>query len=323
MERKNSKKIPKEQLLLSLDRLTRFKPTADKYARVFNDIVNRYSSENIKTLSPQEVCARATDIFNSSAGFEGTCTHLEEMLKEEERATFFQDEESEKYLKTRLNIAPLAAFLASNDARKEMPLNLKRLVLSFKNPNIPPEVLREKYSLRWPLEKIILCEGATEEILLEELAKCAGYDFCKNGVYLLGAGGKNQVARKYYKMLNEVRLPIFILLDSDAKETEKLIAPKLRACDALYLIKGGEFEDILPESLIVRTLNAHFKNYIQCTNQDFDKTLPQSKNLKEIFRQKGYGDFKKCEFAKILKTHIQKEELDGELFEIIKMIAAL
>ena len=33
------KKLKKEQLLISIDRLTRFKPTEEKYLRVFKDII--------------------------------------------------------------------------------------------------------------------------------------------------------------------------------------------------------------------------------------------------------------------------------------------
>ena len=36
------KKITKEFLLISLDRLTRFKLTKDKYERVFSDIINKF-----------------------------------------------------------------------------------------------------------------------------------------------------------------------------------------------------------------------------------------------------------------------------------------
>lgn len=311
-----TKKIPTEQLLLSLDRLTRFKPTSEKYKRVFSDIVNKYSVYNAASLSTEELCTIAVEIFNTSYEEEDSAKTL---INDDVRY-FYQDGESEKYLDARLNIGPLLKHIDNNSAQ-----NLKKLLYQHKYPEKSAKHLREQFSLRFPIEKIVLCEGATEEILLEELAKTLGYDFSKEGVFLLGAGGKNQVARKYYKMADEVKLPVFILLDSDAEETERLIAPKLRECDRVYVIEKGEFEDILPEKLLVRAINSHFKHQSQCTICEFDKSLPMSKNLKEVFRQKGFGDFKKSEFAKILKQHIKSEELESgnELKKIVDLIKAL
>lgn len=49
---------------------------------------------------------------------------------------------------------------------------------------------RFKNSLRFPVEKVVIAEGATEETLLPEFAKRCGYDFDKEGIYVLSAGGK-------------------------------------------------------------------------------------------------------------------------------------
>ena len=69
-------------------------------------------------------------------------------------------------------------------------------------------------------------------------------DFDKNGIKLIGAGGKNQVAKLYCNLKNDLKIPIFILLDADAKTTAEQIKPILRESDKIYVIKHGEFEDI-------------------------------------------------------------------------------
>jgi predicted ATP-dependent endonuclease of OLD family len=179
-------------------------------------------------------------------------------------------------------------------------------------------------ALKYPIEKIVLCEGITEEILLGEFAKKINYDFDKNGIFLIGAGGKNQVARKYYKMVEEIKLPIFILLDYDAINTKDLILPKLRKKDSVYLIKEGEFEDIIPRKLILNTINNSFKNSAQIQEKDFDKSIPTVKNLKEIYRINGLGDFSKADFAKNVKTNLfDKKQVSEELEAIIKEIKNL
>jgi len=311
------RKITHKEILLCLDRLTRFKHTLEKYPRVFLNIISKYSDADPKVMMAEEICTLAQKILSDSLDSQES-TELFKLHKQEEENSYFQNEESLKYLQNELEIGGVLKYI-----EEDSPLNLKRLKVQYANPNVSPRELREKYLLKYPVEKVILCEGATEEILLEEIARVLGYDFNKYGIHLIGAGGKNQVARKYYKMKNEVRLPIFILLDSDAVETKKIIENKLRANDKIYIIKKGEFEDILPQKLILRALNSHFKNQRQCEEEDFNQSLKMTKNLKEVFRLNGFGDFKKSDFAKLLKAHIKKEELDGEILEIIKQIKNL
>lgn len=82
--------------------------------------------------------------------------------------------------------------------------------------------------LLFPVKKVILCEGITEEILLPEFARLCNYDFKENGIYVISAGGKNQVVKYFYKFAQNLKLPVFILLDNDAKENLEEIIPKLR-----------------------------------------------------------------------------------------------
>ncbi len=318
------KSIDIEYLTLCLDRLTRFKPSFDKYFRVFNDILNKFDLTHADKKSCEETAKAACAIFNDSVSefnnkkYDKFFNHL---LQKEERHTFFQNSQSETLICSPLNIEGLLDVIKN---KKNLPLNLKRLVEILKNKEKDPVTLRKELALKYPLEKIVLTEGITEEILLGEFAKKINYDFDKNGIHLIGAGGKNQVAKKYYKMVEEIKLPIFVLLDYDAAHTKDLILPKLRKDDFIYVIDHGEFEDIIPKKLILDTINNHFKNSAAVSEKDFTKNVATVKNLKEIYRINGLGHFNKADFAKNIRANLaKKDQISKELSEIIEKIKNL
>lgn len=300
------KKIPKNYIKVCIDRLTRFKSPNEKYERVFYDILNKFLISDSKghfteSLSVDELCNMVSEIFNSSIPYEYD-SFLSDILFKEEQNAFKLDEDEIKFLNTKLNLTGAIRYLMDEFM---LPLNLERLKKLELNRNLPTAKLRQKYSLLHPVNKVILTEGATEEILLSKFAAYLGYDFNKEGVLVLGAGGKNQVARKYYKMIDTLKLPIFILLDSDAIETRELILTKLRPQDRVYLIKTGEFEDILPLQLIIKAINDNFSNNLHCFESDFDPNIKMTKNLHNLFKSKGFGEYKKAEFAKMIKNYLE------------------
>ena len=65
------KQISKEQLIISIDRLTRFKPTFEKYFRVFSDLVisnliePKLKKTDLIQLEPEKLCFIAQTIINS------------------------------------------------------------------------------------------------------------------------------------------------------------------------------------------------------------------------------------------------------------------
>lgn len=307
------KKLPIDYLVLCLDRLTRFKPTIDKYRRVFYDILNKFvindTSQPFDFDHIENVVEVVSNVINNSLSDD--CEndfYINNLIIDFENEAFFQDDESRKFLNNKINYKKIFCEIKKQDeVMKNLPDNLLWLILKNDDRMAVPKDLREKFSLKFPVEKVILCEGATEEILLPEFAKICGYDFKKNGVYLLGAGGKNQVGRKYLKMLEEIKLPIFILLDSDAVEIEEIISDKLRKSDDIYLIKNGEFEDILPKKLMIEAINFNFSNEHKCFECDFDDEIKMAKNLELTFKLKGFGDFKKPEFANIIKNYLNFE----------------
>jgi hypothetical protein len=263
------KKIPPEYLALCVDRLTRFKPTREKYERVFSDIINKFASKETREgINSIEDMVLTVEIIINNSGATGGFSAA---VKAFERETFFQDIESEKFLNNKINF-----------------------------PYAPKKI-----------KKVILCEGATEETLLPALAKKCGCNI--EETYILGAGGKNRAGRKYLKMLEEVRLPIFVLLDSDATEIKSAIMTKKRDIDRIYLIEKGEFEDVLPKDLIIEAINFHFSNELACSAADFEDGLKMTKNIELIFRTKGLGDFKKAAFAKMVENYLLKHP--GEKFD--------
>jgi len=264
MRESRFKKIPPDYLALCFDRLTRFKPTREKYERVFGDIINKFASKEMREgINSTEDMVLAVETIMNESGAAGEFGAAARVFEHE---TFFQSDESEKFLNNKINF-----------------------------PYAPKKI-----------EKVILCEGATEEILLPVLAEKCG--FGTEGIYILGAGGKNQTGQKYLKMIEEIRLPIFVLLDSDAVEIKEAIGAKKRDIDRVYLIEEGEFEDILPKDLIIQALNSHFKDGYKCRAEDFKDDFKMSKNLEEIFKINGFGDFKKAAFALIIKNFITNND---------------
>ena len=66
------KNLTKEQLIISFDRLTRFKNTKDKYFRVFSDIIlsnliePSYKKSELLNIPAKDITHTAVEIINSS-----------------------------------------------------------------------------------------------------------------------------------------------------------------------------------------------------------------------------------------------------------------
>ena len=232
-----------------------------------------------------------------------------------------------KYENDIFNLSPEANILLDNNIHyadaselinKNMANNLKWLKLLSKEKDF-----RKELSLHFPVEKVVIAEGITEETLLLVFAKHLDYDFDKYGVQMISAGGKNQVVKLFYKLAEQLKIPVLILLDADAYDNKMQILPKLRTCDKIHIIEHGEFEDILPKSLILNTLNDLFLNFNSVNKNEFTEDR-MVKNLEEIFKQKGMHDFQKAEFAKSVSKHIfSKNDISQEIEYIINEIKSL
>lgn len=318
------KPLTKNQILISIDRLTRFKNTEIKYLRVFRDIITsnliepKYKKSELELMDYEKIKDLAEYIINYS--LLSMQKNLEEdylinqRLYDYENKIFEQDENTEKLLKNKINYKACLDFIT-----EDSPVNLKWLKSLETSINLQES--RFKYNLKFPIEKVIIAEGATEETLLPEFAKLCNYDFEKEGIYVISAGGKNQVVKLYYSLVETLKLPIFVLLDKDAKENLEEIKPKLRPQDKIHLLNCGEFEDLLPVELIRKTLDYELKNISILEKEKLDETTPKVKYLEEVFKNRGMHEFKKVEFAQMVKRNIKTEaDISPEVIDIIEEI---
>lgn len=323
---KNSKVKPltKSQIIISIDRLTRFKNTETKYLRVFKDILTqnliepKFKKTDLEKMDYSELMNWAEFVINYSLEMAGLTLENDYLINQRllnyENSVFENNKNVQELLNNKINYKACLSYID-----EKSPKNL----LWLKNLEISSDIRKSRFdnSLRFPVEKVVIAEGATEETLLPEFAKRCGYDFDKEGIYVLSAGGKNQVVKLYYQLVESLKLPIFVLLDKDAKENLEEIQPKLRDIDKIHLLDCGEFEDLLPIKLVERTLDYELKNISMLEKEKLNEDIPRVKFLEEVFKTRGMHEFKKVEFAQMVKKNIKYEEdISPEVVEIIDEI---
>lgn len=318
------KNLTFEQIKISFDRLTRFKYTEDKYLRVFKDVIlsnliePKYKRKDLDEMPYSKLKELAEYIFNISLNSLSEVNEnsliINKKIKEYENSVFNLSSDVNILLDNNINYDALVDILP-NDLLPNNLIWLKSLKLGGN--------LREIEGIKFPIEVVVITEGITEEILLPVFADNLGLNFDKKGIQVISAGGKNQVVKLVYTLSEQLKIPMFVLLDNDAKSNYEQILPKLRKFDKIHLLNHGEFEDILPKELILKTLNDYFKNLnIIDVNEFEDERMV--KNLEEIFKKKGFHEFKKAEFAQLVKEHIsEKEDLSGEIKSIIDELKSL
>lgn len=311
------KSLSKQQIIISLDRLTRFKNTEEKYLRVFSDIISsnliepKLKKNEIKGMPYSEIVKIINKIFLQTLktlNLEKTNNYeINNLLFNYENNTFKLSEETKQLLKNKIDYKALLSLLDD-----DLPCNLVWL------KNITKSDVRNQYSTKFPIEKVILVEGITEEILLPRFGKIYGYDFDKEGIAILPAGGKNQSVKVFYELSETLKLPIIVLFDKDAIENAKEIEPKLRKGDKIHILKCGEFEDTLSLNHIKRTLNQIFKNYYTFSISQLKTDLPMTKTLDFLFKECN-SEFKKADFAHNLSENIKPEDVTERIKEILDL----
>lgn len=310
------KKLSEKQIIISIDRLTRFKPTEEKYLRVFKDIIvsnliePKIKKNELNNLDYTTLRDMAVEIFNSSFESNSNDFSINKILQDYENEVFVNNKNVNILLDNKLDYKSAIKLLNNTEA-----LNLKWLMSLNKNDTNKSE--RQEKGFLFPIESVVIVEGITEEILLPQFAKILGFDLLKNGIKIIPAGGKNQVVKLYYSLSEELKLPIFVLLDKDAIENVNTINKKLRKSDSVYLLNSGEFEDLLTKPLILKTINSDLKNFATVSIEDISKDEPMVKILEEIFKEKGLHEFKKAEFAHLVKQQISTE---NDISDEIKLI---
>ena len=319
------KPLTADRLIISFDRLTRFKDYEQKYLRVFRDIVAeslifpKFKKSDLECFDYEDLKNLAVFIINSSLNKSVKPDYsINSRLKEYELSVFDCGKNSVKLLDNKINYSALISVLPD----KNIPNNLKWLKLLSDIKYTPNE--SHLLGIKYPIEKLVICEGITEEILLPEFAKLLDYDFDRNGVHIISAGGKNQVVKLFYRLANIVKIPVFILLDSDAGKNRDEIIPKLKDKDKIYVLKDGEFEDILPVELIEKSLKYSIKNISESPVEHFNKADGTVHYLEEFYKSRGAHEFKKAEFAHIVKENISgREDVSDEFKNIIDKIRYL
>ena len=308
-----------KELTVSIDRLTRFKNPEEKYLRVFKEIIlsnliePKFKKKDLDIMDYGSIKSFAQKIINESlAEIADTAENsliINKKLFEYENNTFNISGDAKLLIDNEINYDAFLSLINENSVQ-----NLKWL-FSLKSSDI--KGARQKY----PIEKVVLVEGITEEILLPVFGKICEFDFDTAGVQVVSAGGKNQVVKLFYKFSEQLKIPIFVLLDSDAKDNYEQIKLKMRSFDRIHILKCGEFEDILPLNLIKRTLNDYFINL----NSISDEELSNERmvvNLEEIFKRKGFHEFKKSEFAQLIKSQVNSvSDVSEEIKEVISQIS--
>ena len=321
------KDLTKEKIIISIDRLTRFKNPQIKYKRVFTDILTtcliepKLKKSEIENLSPLDLKNIAVLILNhsidniSNTGDENYI--INQKLLEYENLTFIISKETEILLDNKIKYNKCLDLINNTS-----PKNLLWLKELCNNTNIIE--CRKNLALKFPITKVILVEGITEEILLPKFSQIYNFDFNKEGIYIISAGGKNQVVKLYYELVEQLKIPIFVLLDNDAVENCIQIQQKLRQKDKLHKIKSGEFEDLLPLNLIKKTLNYELNNISMLEQNTLEKDLPKVKILEEIFKTRGLHEFKKADFAQSVNINITDiNDISEEIKEIFDEIKKL
>lgn len=320
------KPLTTEQLVISADRLTRFKYTETKYLRVFKEIITgnliepKYKKSELDKMEYDKLAVLAEYIINESLKSLGLNLDddyvINQKLYEYENEIFNLDENINKLLKNKINYKALISIFPEN-----LPVNLKWLKTLYELKF--SDAASHKAGFLFPVKKLVICEGITEETLLPEFAKLLNYDFNKNGVFVISAGGKNQVVKTFYKFVNCLKIPIFVLLDNDAAENCDEILPRLRSCDKIYRLKTGEFEDILSLKLIEKTLKYATENISLSYDEHIDKSEGMVHYLEEYFKNRGAHEFKKSEFANLVKINISGiDDVSEEFKNIISELAA-
>lgn len=310
------KLLTKEQLLISADRLTRFKDTETKYLRVFSDIIvncliePKLKKHELEELDYTQIVDLAQNIVNASLADEENDLGINQELFDYENSVFDLSENTQKLLRNKINYKALVELIPN-----DVPNNLKWLK-SLANPQKHAE------NFGYPVKKILLCEGITEETLLPVFAKICDFDLNEHGIHVISAGGKNQVVKYFYKFAECLKIPIFVLLDNDAQTNLEEIKPKLRHTDKIHLLKCGEFEDLLPNSLITKALNDATKNISIAPIEELENATSKVEFLEEFFKHRGLHEFKKAEFAQLVKRNISDaEDISEEIKEIISELS--
>ena len=327
------KYMTENYVLVSLDRLTRFKNPEIKYRRVFYDIILKHlktpslSKHKLNEMPAVEIAHIAEKIWNDSV-LKLYPYSPDSFLPKDTDALYYSitDEYTLTLMNTDLNIQSVIKNADFSAYGKSKNLNFIKILSdnNFPSNKLPLEELRKKYHSLFPVSKLVLTEGITEETVLPSFGKIMDYDFDDNGVFVLSTGGKSKVLSLYAELKYILSIPIFVLLDNDAEPVYRDVVSVLRKKDKAYLIKSGEFEDILPKKLIKKAFDYMNYDVKTASLDELSSDLGTCHALEQLWKSRGLGEFRKIHLAKSVKENISdKTDLSDEISEIIHLICEL
>ncbi|MGN0006415.1 MAG: TOPRIM nucleotidyl transferase/hydrolase domain-containing protein [Candidatus Gastranaerophilaceae bacterium] len=331
---KKYKLMTEEDILISLDRLSRFKNPEIKYVRVFYDIILKHlifpsvSKHKLDELPSSFLVDTVTEIWNNSV--ENIFGKADEDCFSLKQYDEIQYNISDSYILELMNADLKITPILKNVEEKKLPKNvlfLKKLFLNYSSDVDIVQLgdsLRYKYKTLFPIKKLILTEGITEEILLPKFAEISGYNFDENGVYILATGGKSKVLSIYAELKYVLKIPVFVLLDNDAEPVYNDIVSVLRKEDKAYLIKSGEFEDILSKDLIIKSFSDMNYDVAPAEKSEISSENGTCFALENLWKSRGLGEFRKAHFAKAASKCLNdKIFISDEIKSILDLIINL
>ena len=303
----NIKSMSINEMILALDRISRFKFPDKKLKRVYIETICTHlispalKKADIENFDNNNLAKYFTDIWNFSIKNNFGNTYKDFSLNK----NYIEQEEKCYFLNSEiLDLMPKEA-------------DFKTLINNLKSCQIPNNFDNYKTP-----QKIVLTEGITEEILLPEFSKIHGFRWDENGIKIIGIGGKSRIINQYNIYKEQIKVPMFILLDLDAKPVFEQLKNSLRKIDDAHLISVGEIEDIIPVNFFKNALNSEFKLQAKISVKDFDKNISMIENLHNIYKNNGFGEFKKAKMAQLIKnTLTQSSILSEELKRILDKIS--
>ncbi len=309
-----------DELLINLDRLSRFKLPEESYNRVFTSVIlkclisPKYTKREIEALPPAMISSFVKEIWNKSVENIFGKQKIENIpykaLKILADRTYNNiNEKTKTLIKTELKFSEILSSLSYDDC----PLNLKFLIKV--NEEIKSNHfcfkdlinLRNNYNLKFPVSRLIIVEGITEEILLPVFADKLNCNFDKNGIFILGAGGKSKSPALYCLLKDKLKIPVTILFDADACDIAEILKTNLLNKDKSILIQKGEFEDILSVNLIKRSLNKEYEPATPIVKSELCYSKRMCKNIEDFYRTRHLGEFKKSKLSKIIAKNVKYE----------------
>lgn len=322
-----------DELIINLDRLTRFKLPEESFYRVFSSVILKcllkpsFSKSDIEKLPAEVISQIVCEIWNKSV--KNLFNIPEDYFENFNPVSFLadysfcnKDEFTRKLIDTRLFVRPILNAIVFDNVSSNLKFLIKSTDLTSESEIIE---CRRVNALKFPIRKLVIVEGITEEILLPVFAKKVGYDFDKLGIYILGAGGKSKSPSLYFKLKNNLKIPVALLFDNDAKEIAESLKNSLLQKDEVFVIEKGEFEDIISVNLIKRTLNGVYEPASGLNIAELRLSQRMTDNIASFYRTRHLGEFKKSSFSKIIAENIKyNTDISCEIRDLIlKLVKGL